>query len=313
MMSEITPSLLDLARQTIDYAADRGTVATNNDTRAMSVHALAECLARVFNYDAFVSMGHWSNDLKNMPVYKWEFVMPFENNTKPQKPQEMVSYRDAIENKGAKLVMYLRTTAENTEMNPNNRYSPWLEIRMSDFSEAGLGLFAARDFFRGNTITVFCGKPIFGPEIEEFANTHFTDKYSAQIQDVDSNFWILQPPVLPKEGFPDCDLLMGAHYINQVFLEGKNTKQRFTDREGKSAMFKNNCYIDHDGKIVCSASRIYTGEELFMSSYSKINSVPIKNSTKKSDPDCIRFWPPTGNSQTAVNQNIHFILKNFLH
>ena len=267
----------------------------------MSLNALAECLARVFDYDAFVSMGYWSNDPKNLPRYKWEFVMPFENNTKPEKPPEIISYRDAIENKGAKLVMYLRTT-EKTEMNPNNRYSPWLEIRMSDFTEAGLGLFAARDFFKGNTITVFSGRPILGPEIEEFAATDYTDEYSAQIQDVDSNFWILQPPVLPKDGFPDCDLLMGAHYINQVYLTGNKTKQRFTDREGKHALFKNNCFMDHDGKIVCSASRIFRGEELFMP-YGKVDSMPTKNSAKKSDGDCIRFWPPTGTWQ-SVNQTI---------
>jgi hypothetical protein len=185
---------------------------------------------------------------------------------------------------GASFTMYLW---DSPVYKKKESWNAWVSVRKSTIDNAGNGLFAAKEFQKGETVGFYVGNVVYKygkkwttKASEEFLQEElgFLEADGRTMTLVDKEgFRVVVNPCYgrKREKIADPPLLMGMHFLNdftQIYDEqtGGGLKEKM--------MRHNNVWMDDRGGIKAT-KRVLVGEELFLSGEGKRPPYVDKNLT----------------------------------
>jgi hypothetical protein len=159
------------------------------------------------------------------------------------------------------------------DYNKKESWNPWVSVSKSTIGNAGNGLFAAREFQKGETIGFYVGNVVYkypkkwtAKASEEFLQEQqgFLEDDSRTMTLVDKKgFRVVVNPCYGRnrEKIANPPLLMGIHFLNDF-------TKIYDDEMGESlkekVMKHNNVWVDDQGGVKAT-KRIRVGQELLLS------------------------------------------------
>ena len=211
-------------------------------------------------------------------LFKWELRSELSKSNFGGMEDLVLSLNERIDRReddwhlpvGVSLMMYLR---DEPGYRKKPSWNPWFFISKSTIDSAGNGLFAAREFQKGETIGFYMGDVIYRypSKWTEKASDEFLKDRDAILEDdsrtmglIDKKgYRVLANPYYGKEKDKTVPppLLMGIHFLNDF----NKVYQKDTDEKSKKKMNKvNNVWVDDQGGVK-ACRRIFVNEELFLS------------------------------------------------
>mgnify|MGYP002176707461 CR=1 FL=1 len=171
---------------------------------------------------------------------------------------------------GVSLTMYLW---DSPDYNKKQSWNPWVAVRKSAINNTGNGLFAAREFQKGETVGFYVGNVVYkdtkkwtGKASEEFLREREgcleDDRRTMTLVDKEG-FRVMVNPCYGRnrEKIAHPPLLMGTHFLNDF----TKIYDEETGKSSKEKMLKhNNVWVDDQGGIKAT-KRILVGKELYLS------------------------------------------------
>jgi len=211
-------------------------------------------------------------------LFKWELRSGLPKSNFGGMKDLLLSLNERIDTKeddwhlpvGVSLMMCLRDEP-CSKKKPS--WNPWFFLSKSTIDRAGNGLFAAREFQKGETIGFYMGNVIYrypSPWTKKVSDEYLKDR-DAMLEDdtrtmglIDKEgFRVLVNPYYGKDKgkIVPPPLLMGIHFLNDFNkIYEKDTDEKLKRKTDKM----NNVWVDDQGGVK-ACRRIFLNEELFLS------------------------------------------------